>query len=220
MTRTMPLVRWLLSTSVLSGILFLCAGGMNNPMLNVYLALFAASGLIVAIVADPSLDRERRNPNLGRIHLGSRVAAGLLFLATVIVAALDTGRFHWTHPIDSASQLATLTVLLLAAGLEIWSMIVNPFFSTAMRIQAERDHRLIAHGPYQHVRHPGYLGMTIGMPATALALGSMVALIPAVCYSLLILWRVFSEDEFLTKYLPDYSEYVGAVRYRLIPGLW
>ena len=62
--------------------------------------------------------------------------------------------------------------------------------------------------------------MIISMPTTALALGSVVALIPAVCYSLLILRRVLKEDELLRKYLPDYSEYAGAARYRLIPGLW
>lgn len=220
MTRTMPLARWLLSTSVLAVTLFLCAGGTEVLMLNAYLAVFAFTGLIVILVADRSLDRERRNPGLGAIDSGSRLVASLLFLATVSIAALDAGRLHWTHVINAASQLAALIVLLLAAALQIWAMAVNPFFSTAVRIQTERGHRVIDRGPYRYIRHPGYLAMAINMPATALALDSVVALIPAVCYSLLILWRVLKEDEFLRKYLPDYSEYAGAARYRLIPSLW
>jgi len=219
-TRTVPFARWLLSTSVLFGVLFLCAGGMDNLMLNIYLAVFAVWGLIVAIVADRSLDRERRNPNLGRIHLGSRGAASFLFLATVMVAALDTGRFHWTHDIGTASQLAALVVLLLAAGLQILAMAVNPFFSTAIRIQTERGHRVINRGPYRYIRHPGYLAMALSMPATAIALCSAVALIPAMGYSFLILLRILGEDRFLKESLPGYSGYSGMVRYRLIPGLW
>ena len=217
MTRTMPLARWFLSTSVLAGILFLCAGGMNNPMLNIYLAVYAGAGLVVAIVADRSLDGERRDPGRGAIDSGSRVGASLLFLATMIVAALDTGRFHWTQDIGTASQLAALAVLLLAEGLEILAMAVNPFFSTAIRIQTERGHRIINRGPYRYIRHPGYLAMAIAMPATAIALGSTVALIPALGYSILILRRMLKEDGFLSASLPGYSR---MTRYRLIPGLW
>lgn len=220
MTWTMPLVRWFVSTLVLAGILFLCAGQMNNLMLNIYLAIFAGARLMVVLVADRSLDGERRKPGPGGSDSESRVGASLLFLTVVIVAALDAGRFHWTHPIDPASQLAALTVLLLAAGLEIWAMAVNPFFSTAIRIQIERGHRLIDLGPYRYIRHPGYLAMVLSMPAAAIVLGSRVALIPTVCYSLLVLSRVAREDEFLRENLPSYLQYAGVVRYRLIPCFW
>jgi protein-S-isoprenylcysteine O-methyltransferase Ste14 len=219
-TWTMPLVRWLLSTLVLAGILFLCAGRMNDSMLNIYLVIFAGASLTAVLVADYSLDEERRTPGPGVNDSGSRVGASLLFLATVIVAALDTGRLHWTHAIDKASQLTALTVLLLAAGLEIWAMAVNPFFSTAIRIQTERSHRVIDRGPYRYIRHPGYLAMALSMPAAAIVVGSRVALIPALCYSLLVLPRVAREDKFLRENLPSYLQYAGVVRYRLIPCFW
>ena len=220
MTWTMPLVRWLLSTLVLAGILFLCAGRMNDLMLNIYLVIFAGASLTAVLIADYSLDGERRNPGPGANDSRSRVGASLLYLATAIVAALDTGRFHSTHSIDLASQFAALTVLLLAAGLEIWAMAVNPFFSTAIRIQSERNHRVIDRGPYRYIRHPGYLAMVLSMPAAAIVLGSRVALIPAVCYSFLVLLRVAREDEFLRENLPSYLQYAGVVRYRLIPCFW
>lgn len=75
-------------------------------------------------------------------------------------------------------------------------------------------------GPYRFVRHPGYLAMVAMMPTTALALGSLVALIPASCYSVLILWRTKREDEFLTERLAGYAEYAARVHYHFIPGVW
>ena len=220
MTRILPLARGILSTIVLAGTLFLCAGRAYSPMLDAYLVVFAGTVLAGALVTDSTLDGARRKPGPEELDSASRLVASLLFLATLSIAALDAGRFHWTHANNGASQLAALAVLLLAAGLQIWAMAVNPFFSTAIRIQSERGHEVITQGPYRYIRHPGYLAMAITMPATALALGSVVALIPVVCYSLLILWRVLREDEFLRKYLPHYSEYAGTSRYRLIPGLW
>lgn len=219
MSRTLPLARWLLSTSVLAGVLLLCAGRTDIPMLKAYLAVFAGLGLATALAAEPSLDGERRKPGPAVIDPGSRLIASLLFLATVIIAALDAGRFHWSTLSDQI-QMAALAALILTAGLQEWAMAANPFFSTAIRIQSDRRHGLVTRGPYRFVRHPGYLAMAIFMPATALMLGSVIALIPALSYSALILHRTVREDRFLKATLPGYAGYAGAVCYRLIPGLW
>ncbi len=189
-------------------------------MVETYIVIFAGMGLATALVADPSQDRERRKPGPAEIHPRSRLVASFLFLATVTAAALDAGRFHWTQRITVTMQIAALAFLILAAGLEVWAMAVNPFFSTAIRLQTDRGHRLVSRGPYRLVRHPGYLAMAFIMPMTALALGSVIALIPALCYSAMILWRTEMEDEFLTEQFAGYSAYAERVRYQLIPGLW
>lgn len=215
----MPLSRWFVSTSILAGMLFLCAGTTSVPMLRAYLAVFAGTGLATAVLTDPSLDSERRKPGPQEIHSNSRRAATVLFLVTVVVAALDAGRFHWTT-LSRPIQIVALAVLILAGGLQVWAMTANQFFSTAIRIQPERRHELVTHGPYRFIRHPGYLAMAIFMPATALMLGSAIALIPALSYSALILHRSVREDRFLKVTLPGYAGYARAVYYRLIPGLW
>ncbi|MGH9401510.1 MAG: methyltransferase family protein, partial [Terriglobia bacterium] len=87
-------------------------------------------------------------------------------------------------------------------------------------IQTERGHKLVTRGPYRFVRHPGYLAMAVIMPATAIVFGSVFALIPALCYSTLILWRTWREDQFLTKELEGYAGYANHVRHWLIPGVW
>ncbi|MGH9331116.1 MAG: methyltransferase family protein, partial [Vicinamibacterales bacterium] len=70
------------------------------------------------------------------------------------------------------------------------------------------------------VRHPGYAGMTILAVGGALLLGSLVALVPALIFSALVLRRVVFEDAFLQCNLEGYREYSERVRFRLVPGVW
>ncbi len=198
--------------------LMLCAGRVNAP-LTAYLLICAGASLVTAVLTDASLDEERRKPGREEAYPNSRRGATALFLVTVIVAALDDGRFHWTA-LSRSTQMLALLVLILAAALQVWAMAVNPFFSSAIRIQTERGHVLITRGPYRIIRHPGYLAMVIITPASALALGSLMALIPAICYSALILWRTNREDEFLVERLASYAAYAAQIRYRLVPGFW
>ncbi|MGH9444673.1 MAG: hypothetical protein ACRD3O_02935 [Terriglobia bacterium] len=80
MSRTTPLARWLLLVSVLSGILFACAGRIHAPIIAAYLAVFAGTGLATAVLTDASQDDERRKPGLEEMHPNSRRGATALFL--------------------------------------------------------------------------------------------------------------------------------------------
>jgi len=42
----------------------------------------------------------------------------------------------------------------------------------------------------------------------------VVAMMPA------FIWRMLDEERFLARNLPGYAEYLGRVRYRLLPGVW
>ncbi len=99
-------------------------------------------------------------------------------------------------------------------------MAVNRFFSSVVRIQKERGHHLVTDGPYRYVRHPGYVGAMISMPASAIALGSWWSLLPATAFSLVVFRRAALEDAFLRDNLDGYNRYMERVRYRLLPGLW
>jgi protein-S-isoprenylcysteine O-methyltransferase Ste14 len=208
------------STLILAGLMIACAGTVGLPMMWIYLGVYWGLGFPAALIAGVSLDAERRQPGPGGIDPISRPVASFLFLATIAVALLDTGRFHWSHAVPWSVQFFSLVVFTLAWVVQTWTMSANPFFSSAIRIQPGRGHRVVTQGPYRVIRHPGYLVMGMSMPATALALGSLVALIPALSYSALILWRTSREDIFLKDELEGYSRYTKKVQYRLIPGLW
>jgi protein-S-isoprenylcysteine O-methyltransferase Ste14 len=67
------------------------------------------------------------------------------------------------------------------------------------------------------MRHPGYFAMLISIPASALAIGSWFALVPAIVFALVLAQRTGREDEFLGYNLPGYTEYANHVPGRLFP---
>jgi protein-S-isoprenylcysteine O-methyltransferase Ste14 len=211
------LLRWGLITVSLSGLLFLAAGTSHIASLQAYLALFSAWLLGTMLAVHPRLAKERANPSNAGIDDGLRFATGFLFLLTLTVAALSVGRLHLGLNMPTRLRDAALVVFALSGSLQTWAMITNPFFSPVVRLERERGHRVIESGPYTHIRHPGYFAMSVSVPASALAIGSWIALAPAVGFVLVILRRTQLEDEFLQKNLPGYAEYARRVPARLVP---
>jgi len=99
-------------------------------------------------------------------------------------------------------------------------MVVNPHFEPTVRIQKDRDHKVITSGPYKVVRHPGYLAGILFTLSIPLIIGSVFTLIPSGIYCLLMIIRTSLEDKTLHKELDEYSEYAKRVRYRLFPEIW
>jgi protein-S-isoprenylcysteine O-methyltransferase Ste14 len=159
------------------------------------------------LAVDPRLARERAHPRNTGIDDGLRFATGFLFLLTLTVAALSAGRLHIGLNVPTLLRGGSLVVFALSGCLQTWAMIVNPFFSPVVRLQTESRHRVIADGPYRFMRHPGYFAMLISIPASALAIGSFVALIPAIGFAWVIHQRTRIEDQFLKANLPGYAEY-------------
>ncbi len=211
------LTRWALITASISALLFLAAGTTHVASLRRYLATFSTLLLVTMLTVDPRLAEERARPAHAGIGDGLRFAAGLLFLLTLTVAAFSVGHLRPGLNVPLPIRSAALLLLALSGSLQTWAMIVNPFFSPVVRLQTERGHHVIAHGPYRFVRHPGYLAMLIALPTSALAIGSWLALIPAACFVLIVLRRVGTEDKFLLKHLPEYADYANRVPSALIP---
>lgn len=137
----------------------------------------------------------------------------------VIVAGLDV-RLGWTGPVSLAVHLAGVAALALGSALFSWAMVANAYFSTVVRIQAERGHAVCTSGPYRFVRHPGYVGAVLQSLAIPLLLGSLWALIPGAVAAALMVVRTTLEDRTLQAELPGYAEYAQQTRYRLLPGVW
>jgi len=139
--------------------------------------------------------------------------------AIAMVAGLDAVRFGWSA---LAPWWIYPGVVLHSCGnfFTLWAMVVNPHAEKTVRIQADREHRVISSGPYAMVRHPMYSGiilMLLGMP---LVLGSLLTFVPVgVMVSLLII-RTVLEERMLLRELSGYGEYVRAVPYRLFPWIW
>lgn len=136
-----------------------------------------------------------------------------------IVMGLDVGRFHWSN---LGLWVTVLGVAVFSAGwaLLTWAMVVNPHFETIVRIQVDRNHRVVTTGPYQVVRHPGYVGAGLWALGSPLIVGSAYGLLPAGITVGLLVLRTGLEDRTLRAELPGYADYARRVRYRLVPGIW
>jgi protein-S-isoprenylcysteine O-methyltransferase Ste14 len=117
-------------------------------------------------------------------------------------------------------RFAALAALALGLALMLWAMHVNPFFSSAMRIQKERGQHVVEAGPYRWVRHPGYAGGIPAMAASGLVLSSWLAAGFGILGALWLLRRTIVEDRMLRAELPGYADYARRVPSRLVPGLW
>jgi len=143
-----------------------------------------------------------------------------LSFSVSLLAALDAGRFHWSPQLPIVLYPVTFVLILAGCCIIYWAMWTNNFFSSRVRIQTDRGHYVVTEGPYHYVRHPGYVGLIIFMPALALLLGSIYALIPAAIDIFLLIIRTYLEDITLQKELPGYTDYTKQVRFRLIPCIW
>jgi len=143
-----------------------------------------------------------------------------LFFAIVIIACLDAGRFHWSPQLPLLVYVISYIAFVCSIYLYSWSMWVNRWFSSTVRIQMDRDQQVVQDGPYRFVRHPGYVSGILMAVSTSLVLGSLRALIPAGFVVMLLIIRTYLEDTTLQKELPGYTDYTKKVRYRLVPGVW
>jgi protein-S-isoprenylcysteine O-methyltransferase Ste14 len=218
-------VQWLVTTVALGAVLFGAAGRLDLPMFWLYLGAYALLVLVYALVMsrrDPALlaERRRSGPGAKRWDRAWLAVYTALFVVTWVLAGLDAGRVHWSDTVPLWLQVVAQIVCVAAFALVWWASWANTFFSQVVRIQEERGHRVVTEGPYQYVRHPGYAANIVVWPASALALGSWWAMVPAGAIVAAFIVRTALEDRTLHRELEGYEAYAQRVRYRLLPGVW
>jgi protein-S-isoprenylcysteine O-methyltransferase Ste14 len=185
-----------------------------------FLAIQLAGIIASFVLLPPDLVRERMRPGGQKPPLGLRLSA-VVILVAIVVAGLDRGRFHWSDDVPPWLQGSSLAGLTASYAFVFWAMTVNRFFSSIVRIQADRGQHVVSSGPYAYIRHPGYLGAIVMTLCSGPALGSwLAAAIFVVCGLPFLTHRAVTEDRVLHAELPDYKAYAGRVRWRLVPGIW
>jgi protein-S-isoprenylcysteine O-methyltransferase Ste14 len=213
-------LRALVMIGGLAIVLFGAAGRWDLPFFWAYLAIWGLLLLALPLVVDGGLARERlsvRGAGRGRYLRLLLLPFGLTHW---IVAGLDVSRYRWSDPMPAGMQVGGLVGVAAAWALVLWAMRVNRFFSPAVRVQAQGEHRVVTVGLYRYVRHPGYAAMILGFSSSGFALGSWWSLPTVLPYVVLILVRTLREDRFLRHELLGYTEYALTVRYRLARWVW
>jgi protein-S-isoprenylcysteine O-methyltransferase Ste14 len=222
-----------LNTKAFGGLLFLFLVMAALPFIPVwtldwwqawtFLAVYFASSLAITLYLmkkDPKLlERRMRGGPAAEKEPAQKIImvfASLGFIGLLVVPALDH-RFGWSHMPPSAALAADGLVLL--GWLAIFFVFKENTFTSAT-IELAPGQKVVSTGPYALVRHPLYaaaLVMLLGLP---MALGSWWGLLVIVAMMPVLIWRLLDEERFLARYLPGYAEYMGKVRYRLIPHVW
>jgi protein-S-isoprenylcysteine O-methyltransferase Ste14 len=209
----------------MGALLFVPAGTLHWPAAWVFLGTIAILGVSCGLWlarTDPALLAERMHPMMqSNQPLADKIfmlAFGLVALSWFLVIGFDE-RMHASH-VPTALQAMGLAMLLGSAGFIMWVMHENSFAAPVVKLQTERDHRVVSTGPYAWVRHPMYSGSVLFFAGAPLLLGSWwgVAMLPL--FTALFAIRTRIEERALIAGLPGYADYAARVRYRLLPGLW
>ncbi|HZH18263.1 MAG TPA: isoprenylcysteine carboxylmethyltransferase family protein [Archangium sp.] len=213
-----------LSLIAMGALLFVSAGRLD------WKAGWIFAGLIVFSLAanaygtrvlNPVLNQERWKEREDTKPFDKRITHTYLamLLTMTVVAGLDNGRYGWS---ELPAWCMPVGVLLHVLGQLpiLWSFAANPHLESTVRVQKDRDHKVISTGPYRFVRHPMYLGLLMMLVAWPLVFGSLWAYVPALIAMAAFILRTALEDRTLQRELPGYTEYTQRTRYRLVPGLW
>jgi protein-S-isoprenylcysteine O-methyltransferase Ste14 len=213
-----------LGVLLFAGLVFLGAWKAAYWQGFLYLALALAgvtlSHILVPAGSTITVDRAREaqaGRDWDRRLLG---AYFLVNIVTFLTAGMDSGRFRWTGDVPVGVTVAGAILMVLGQALFAVAKRENAFFSSTVRIQAERGHQVCDTGLYRFVRHPGYLGMLMSQLAFPLVMNSYWAFVPAGIGAGLLVVRTVLEDRFLVEELPGYADYSNRTRRRLIPGLF
>jgi protein-S-isoprenylcysteine O-methyltransferase Ste14 len=181
--------------------------------------VFGSVGTVFALLArfSPALYAERVSPPDDRDRATRRLVAAPL-VSHLIVAGLDA-RFAWSD-VPLVLVIAGLVAMAAAFVLVGWTLLSNPFASSAVRLQAEREQSVISSGPYALVRHPMYLAVFVCCGAAGPALGSWYAGACLAPVLVVFVRRTLLEERMLRAELDGYDAYAARVRWRVVPGVF
>jgi protein-S-isoprenylcysteine O-methyltransferase Ste14 len=187
-----------------------------------FLTLGISSVEMIALnIKNPQLIRERMKPG-GQAKPFDRILSKIVIIfgaVYLIVAGLDR-RFSWSLQLPLVIQIIASVVYTLGLCFSYWAMHVNSFFSSVVRIQADRGQTVCKEGPYRIVRHPGYAGALLSYWLMPLVLSTLWVYVPVVIVTGLMILRIVLEEKTLKEELPGYVQYTKETKYRIIPGIW
>jgi protein-S-isoprenylcysteine O-methyltransferase Ste14 len=208
-------------------ILLLLSGDFTWPegwIFSIWFIVLCFSTILYLYQKDPALLEERfRQPGTGNQERWDRfVVYGIMigFILWIVIMPLDAKRFDWS-PIFPL-WLNILGGALLAGSFFLFfrSYTDNTFLSPLVRIQEDRNQRVVSTGVYGFVRHPMYLGAILMFVGAPLLLGSLFGIPAGIVLTILLMARIHGEEAMLTRDLEGYREYTQNVRYRLFLFLW
>lgn len=102
------------------------------------------------------------------------------------------GWYEWEPRVESW-QFVGMFIWVVGSGLLTWARIVNPWFTGTVTA----PFWLVTDGPYQFLRHPGYVGMSLMTLATVCLLQQWPMIPLASAYIAMLCLRIRRENKLL-----------------------
>ena len=149
-------------------------------------------------------------------HMALQILLILCFVASISISLTDYRRAFSAVPVP-VNAIGDLSV---AAGFLTFYAVLRLNRFASATIEVAQDQRVISTGIYAYVRHPWYIGLILLFVGMPLALGSYWGLLVLLPILAMLVWRLLSEEHYLTEHLVGYSDYLEKVRWRLLPGVF
>ena len=211
---------------ILTALLFYAAGRTNIPrawLCFVVNLIGMFGGIIVVAARNPELVNHRGGWKKKKdTKLWDKVFVKLFGITAfyIVYAVIGLDLKHHSPSLGIGFAILGSALYIVGSIIMHWAMLVNTHFEVTVRIQKDRDHKVITAGPYKIVRHPGYVGAILWAVSPPLIVGSAISLVPAAVAIGLLIVRTTLEDRTLRRELDGYGEYAATVKYRLLPWLW
>ena len=212
---------WLVALGVL---LMWPAGRLDWIQAWVFLGIIAATNIAIGwwlAVNDPGLLRERMvTVGIAETRPWDRLYMTFLlfgFHGWFVFMGFEARRpSFWPVWAQAVGALMIVTCMFVA-----WRVFrVNSFAAATVKVQTDRAQTVISTGPYAIVRHPMYAGAALWMLGMPLLIGGPWDLLIAAGVIGVVIVRALGEEKMLSKELAGYDDYMKAVRYRLLPGVF
>jgi protein-S-isoprenylcysteine O-methyltransferase Ste14 len=155
---------------------------------------------------------------MGWVLLGVYLVS--LFVSSLLVILRDPSLARERSGVPESAEVRDKRLINLYNVLIYLVMLPLAGFDERFKWSSRVHLAVVSGGPYQYVRHPGYVGMIAMFLGAPLALGSLRAVIPAVCAAAVVVVRTVLEERALIERLDGYPDYAQQVRRRFLPGIW
>ncbi|MCE0724164.1 MULTISPECIES: methyltransferase family protein [Legionella] len=221
------IIHTLITLFIMALFLFLPVGTINWPSAWIFLLLQGGFELFIGFWLakhDPELLNERRSFVIQRGQKKwDKVIMVLFSILQITWLPLIAFDVAYSQGNFVPVFVKVVGAILMIIGFYIFYLVFkeNSYASPVVKIQKEREHKIVTTGPYHYVRHPMYSGSILYFIGIPLLLGSWYGLLFTLCLTILLIIRSMLEEKALTKEFSNhYIKYTKRVHYRFIPFIY
>jgi protein-S-isoprenylcysteine O-methyltransferase len=142
-------------------------------------------------------------------------AYALAFVGPLVLGTSGIG----VTPTGSTLAWIGIAIGVSGLGIRVWSMrVLGRDYTRSLRTRDTQT--VIERGPYQFVRHPGYLGSIVVWVGSRLAVNWLIAAATAVLLGAVYVYRIRAEEQMLVEHFGDSYRSYQSRTWRLFPYVW